>query len=92
MDWLRERRWRHYLSESTVTATILVVVTLSIYGLITLVSSDPNRNNDQCQEIETESGWFSDIEVCKFELPNGIECYAVEFGNGGGLYCDRNID
>ncbi len=87
-SWLRDRDWANLQANATIVVAAIAIVVLLIFGLTKLFAGGEIRDTDQCQSIDIEGAWFSPINMCEFELPNGVQCYAVEFGDGGGLYCD----
>ena len=87
-SWLRDRDWANLQANATVTMGVLILigaVMLIIYGLSQPRDTKPE---DICYRVEASGAYFSKITFCEIELPNGVQCYAVEFGDGGGLYCD----
>ena len=88
-NWLHDRDWTNIFHNAAYTLGIIVVFAILIWFGTEVFTADPDKHdNEQCYVIETEGGWFSEVEVCEIVLRDGTVCEIFEFGNAGGIICD----
>ena len=91
INWLNQRRWNNILGRAVVTVGIIGFTSGLLLLGYTAIANDwlaPEHVTKNCYQIKIEGAWFSDINICDITLPNGVQCYTIEFGDGGGLYCE----